>query len=240
MSTVITQDGPRTWTIGGRTLRLPVEIRDARLAFAIYRTPSADARALLAGTPFRPLTLGRSAFSVVVFVRYLDGDLDAYDEFGIGTVVRGVKGPPGAYVHHLPVTAEFTMHAGRWVWGLPKYLVHSGCIVEERQVRIELSTDDQFIVAGSLNAPHRIPGRFRVPTAGWSTALEGPDRGAVLKTPGRMTLRNVRFGRKGSELSWGAHALSNDALRLRLQGTPLFTVTAHGRMTIDAAVRTSD
>jgi hypothetical protein len=237
MSTVVTQQDAHTWTIAGRTLTLPVEIRDARLAFSVHRTPAADARALLAETPFRPVVLGRSAFSVVVFVRYLDGDLDSYDEFGIGTVVRGITGMPGIYVHHLPVTAEFTMHAGRWIWGLPKYQVQSGCIVEQRQVRIQVQTEDRFIAAGSMNAPHRLPGRFTLPTTGWSTALEGPDRGAVLKTPGRMTLRQIRYGRKGSELSWGDHALSNDALRLRLQGTPLLTVTAHGRMTIDAATR---
>jgi hypothetical protein len=238
MSTV-TRDGPRTWTIEGRTLTLPVEIRDARLAFAIYRTPATDAGALLAGTPFRPLTVGQAAICVAVFVRYLDGDLDSYDEFGIGTVVRGINGRPGVFVHHLPVTEEFTMHAGRWVWGLPKYLVQSGCIVEQRQVRVQLSTDEQFIVAGSLTAPHRIPGRFRMRTAGWSTALEGPERGTALQTPGRMRLHNLRIGRKGSELSWGDHALSQDALRLRMQGTPLVTVTAHGRLSIDAAQPTS-
>jgi hypothetical protein len=181
--------------------------------------------------------IGGSAFSVVIFVRYLDGDLGCYDEFGIGTAVHGVKGAPGAYVHHLPVTEEFTKFAGRWIWGLPKYVVHSGSNVESRQVRIDLSTEDQFMVAGTMQASIRVPGRFSVRTAGWSTSIEGPAQGDVLMTPSRMTMTDVRIGRSGTELSWGDHPIGKDAHALRLHGKPLFTVTGRVRVSIDAAVR---
>lgn len=232
----VTQAGPRAWIVQGRALSLPVEIRDARLALSVCRAPAADARDALVGTPFRPLTVGRSAFSVVVFVRYLDGDLDRYDELGIGTVVRGIHGPPGVYVHHLPVTEEFTMYAGRWIWGLPKYIVQTGCTVEGRQIRIDMRTDEHVIVAGSMTTAVRVPGRITVPTTGWSVGIEGKTEGAVLRTPGRMTMSDIRIGRRGTELSWGEHVSSKQAVALRLHTRPLLTVTARVKLSIDAAV----
>jgi hypothetical protein len=232
----VTQSGPREWMIQGAPLSLPVKVRDARLAFSIYRYPAAAARDALAGTPFRPLALGRTALSAVVFVRYLDGDLGNYDEFGIGTVVRGIKGPPGIYVHHLPVTAEFTMYAGRWIWGLPKYLVKTGCEVGTGSLRLDLRTDDNVIVTGDVKARLRVPGRFSLPSTGWSTGLEGETKGAILRTPGRMRLREVRVGARGPQLSWGEHPLAEQALALRLDRKPLFTMTARAELSIDAAV----
>ncbi len=240
MTAPVTQLDPRTWAIQGTTLRLPVEVRDSQITASIFRCPAEDARAVLGGTPFQPLTVRSSAFAAVMFIRYIDGDLGAYDEFGVGVIVRGQGGgKPGICVLHLPVTAEFTMHAGRWIWGLPKYLVDSGCNVERNQLRVALSSGGTPIVTGAIKTPRRIPGKVSAPSVGWSTATEGADVGSVLQTPGLMTLRNMRLGRRGTSLMWGDDPMSRDALRLRMHGTPLISVQADAQLSIDAATKIS-
>ncbi len=155
-----------------------------------------------------------------------------------GTAATVVSARAGKRVplQHLPVTAEFTMQAGRFIWGLPKYLVDGDCAVEQNQLRVALSQSGHPIVTGVLKADHRVPGRYGAPSIGWSTALEGENRGAVLQTPGKVRLRNLRIGRRGGGLAWGKGPYADDALRLRLTGTPIFTFTADAQISIGASM----
>lgn len=128
----------KTYEIASRTVTMPVHVRDASQWAAQWLVPARAAQELIAHTglevaePFP----GR-AIAVVTFVRYRDSDLDAYDEVGIGFVVRehGARAASatqralevarrrfGVYIHHLPVNAAFTLEAGRTIWGYPKFL----------------------------------------------------------------------------------------------------------------------
>jgi hypothetical protein len=128
-----------SWSILGRRVGLPVEVRRAGQWSAQYLVPSAAAQRLVAPTGLEvtgPVP-GRALVSLAV-CRYDDTDLDAYHEVAVSFVVRPhdaptgasaahkaaefARGAVGAYIHRLPVDQEFTCAAGRDIWGFPKWI----------------------------------------------------------------------------------------------------------------------
>lgn len=129
--------------VAGTTVTMPVQIRDARCFVAAFSADVAAVTTAIAHTGLRPLRIrpglrgaGRT-MCLLVFVDYVDGDLGPYNEFGVcfpidppDTRATGslsalkalVAGDARALVHHLPVDGEFTMAAGRGIWGFPKTL----------------------------------------------------------------------------------------------------------------------
>jgi len=114
----------RSYEIQGRRVRLPVEVRRAWSASALYAVPAAAVEPLLPGDAFAPLDVGGGQTQcVITLVDYQDNDLDRYREIGIVFFVhpRGA-GPSeaGTYIWKLPVDQSFTCEAGRAIWGFPK------------------------------------------------------------------------------------------------------------------------
>ena len=120
-----------------------VEIRHARCFVAGFTadtravTRAIDAESAQPGT-LRPLRIrpGRT-MCMLVFVDYVDGDLGPYNEFGVCFLVEDPTTPPAsrldalrklmrgdarALIHRLPVDGDFTLAAGRGIWGFPKTL----------------------------------------------------------------------------------------------------------------------
>jgi hypothetical protein len=129
----------RTWTVLGRTVGLPVEVRRAAQWGVQYLVPAAAAQRIVDPTGLEvtgPLP-GRALVALAV-CRYDDTDLDPYHEVAVSFVVRPHDAPPltsaaqrtreffsgaiGAYIHRLPVDQEFTCAAGRGIWGFPKWV----------------------------------------------------------------------------------------------------------------------
>jgi hypothetical protein len=81
--------------IRGRKVTLPVKVRDATACAAIYAVRADAARAVLAYSSDLDVTeiLPGKALCVLGFIRYDDGDLGSYHEFGVGFMVR----PADAY-----------------------------------------------------------------------------------------------------------------------------------------------
>jgi hypothetical protein len=233
MKTEVRPTRSGVWAVGDRELTFPVRVRKAQMGASVYRAPSGAAREVLEGKPFEPIVVGRKAISLALFIRYIDGDLDAYDEFGVGLAVRGVGGKGFAvHVLHLPVTAEFTMHAGRGIWGLPKYVVQSGSAVEARQIRLELGEGSEHIVAGTIAAGLRLPLRATTESLGLSVGLQGQNEGRIVGTPSGMRVSNTRIGRTNSELVWGDHAMARDAMKLGMRGRPIASMLCDLEMSI--------
>jgi hypothetical protein len=103
---------------------MPVRIRDAALASATFAVPAPQAQALIAYSGLRPAWPERRALCSLVCVRYADGDLGPYHEFGVAFLVQPPGGGRGVgvFIHWLPVNQEFTLEAGRSIWGFPKEL----------------------------------------------------------------------------------------------------------------------
>jgi hypothetical protein len=215
-----------SFEIGSRTLPMPVRIRDAKMAGAVFLCDVRAAERALSGTPFKPLRIGGRAVSLLACVQYVDGDLDSYDEFGVELVVRGPDGKIGAFTLDLPVTASFTRSAGRAVWGLPKFVVDGAIVAEKRQTRFELTDGDEFIMSGSIGARLPVPGRFSASVRGWSVGLEGQNSGTVLLTPSRMRVRGVRFSMGGNRIALGQHRMAAKARSLGMGSRPLCSFTA--------------
>jgi hypothetical protein len=132
--------GPVTsWSVLGRTVSLPVEVRRAAQWGVQYLVSADAAQRLVAPTGLEvagPVP-GRALVALAV-CRYDDTDLDPYHEVALSFVVRLHDAPAGAtaaqrvrefatgaigaYIHRLPVDQEFTCAAGRGIWGFPKWV----------------------------------------------------------------------------------------------------------------------
>ena len=84
--------------------------------------PVGPAQELVGGTGLRIAHVpGGRGILTIVFTKYEDSDLGAYDELGLVFYVRGPAGR-GVHITDLPVNEEFTLAAGREIWGFPKVL----------------------------------------------------------------------------------------------------------------------
>src|SRR5687768_18086902 len=118
------------YDIAGRTVTMPVEVRDASAGTAIYDVDVERARALLPpGGAFDVVesTPGRAQL-VLAAIDYRDNDLGDYLELGVTLFVtprdagagNGAEGEVGTFITRLPVNQAFTCEAGRRIWGFPK------------------------------------------------------------------------------------------------------------------------
>ena len=98
---------------------MPVGVRDALAASATFVVPAATVGVWLPeGLTHVPAGPGR-AFLLLTCVHYRDNDLGEYREVSIAVAARrGLR--TGTYIHRLPVDDEFSMAAGRGIWGFPK------------------------------------------------------------------------------------------------------------------------
>jgi Acetoacetate decarboxylase (ADC) len=112
------------YEIQGRTVSLPVEVRRATSATALWQVPAAAVAALLPDDAFEPLELGDGHTQLVLgLIDYQDNDLGDYREVGIIFFVRPRGAGPeeaGTYIWKLPVDQSFTCEAGCTIWGFPK------------------------------------------------------------------------------------------------------------------------
>ncbi|WP_072686929.1 acetoacetate decarboxylase family protein [Rhodococcus marinonascens] len=219
----------------GKQVDMPVEIRQASAFMAMYSVPTAAAQSLIDYTgleilQFRP---GRG-ICVLVFVDYVDGDLGPYNEFGLVFLVRDhradstsvaqdlrslTQGRAGALIHQLPVDGEFTLAAGRGIWGFPKVLAefdvdHGGAVK-----RGSVSQDGRLIAQLSVK-----PG-ISVPGSGTNTSLAAYSHldGVTRVTTWDMNPTGVRTRPGGAELKLGTHPIADELRSLGLPKRALIT-----------------
>src|ERR1700758_91728 len=119
-------------TIAGTVLTMPVKIRTANMHTAMFSVNADAAQRLIESSGLEVCRyLPGRAVVILMLMRYIDGDLGQYNEFGTCVMVN----PPGshakglralrdaaAFIHHLPVDQSFTLEAGRRIWGFPKIM----------------------------------------------------------------------------------------------------------------------
>src|SRR4051794_30203999 len=120
-----------TYDIDGRTVTLPVQVRDARMIGAQFLVDADAAQAVIEYSGLRVARLASRAICSISAVEYLDNDLGTYDEIAVAFVVQPHDAPPGTrpdlaepvtFIHRLPVDQPFTCAAGRGIWGFPKWV----------------------------------------------------------------------------------------------------------------------
>lgn len=211
-------------TIQGTVLTMPVRIRRADTHVAMFSVDASAAQQMIDYSGLRVVELrpGR-AVTMLMLVRYHDGDLGKYHEFGTAVMVS----PPGktlrglaslqsaaAFIHHLPVNQGFTLEAGQRIWGFPK-------IMADFQVRETGAFDFDVSEHGKLIAG--IEFRQGVPLP---SALTGKPQvlttyshrdGVTREIPWEMRNTGMRVRLGGARLRLGEHPYADE---LRTLGLP--------------------
>lgn len=221
-----------------RTVAMPVEIRHARVASAMFPVPARTAQTIIGYSGLdviRPMP-GRTICSLA-FIEYIDGDLGPYHEFAVAFLVRHPdkvdSSGVGAFIHWLPVDGEFTLQAGRQIWGFPKVLTRLPIDWSGPQ-RAAVHQDGQLVAAMSVKPGIPLPESDTAPVIDAYSCYDGVTR----RIPWTMRPSQVRMRPGGAVVSLGPHSAAEDLRRLGLDRTPALssTTVGHLRMTFGEAV----
>lgn len=220
-----------THDVLGTLIEMPVRVREARAAMALFSVDAARAQDTIdySGLRIQKIRPGRG-LCALIFVRYEDGDLGPYNEFGVVFPVSS-----GVFIHRLPVDGEFTMAAGRQIWGFPKELADFD-VSFGRTFDGRLRQNGTEVLRLELGAALPAPGRlFSRPLAAFS-CLDGVTR----STNWTMTPGTVRTRPGGALLTLGDHPLARELARSSLSRHALLTTHMPSlRMEFGDAVRVS-
>ncbi|MFT4126204.1 MAG: acetoacetate decarboxylase family protein [Gordonia sp. (in: high G+C Gram-positive bacteria)] len=249
-----------THDVLGTEITMPVEIRRARCFVAAFTADAtAVSAAIAAGAPDhrarltpRRIRPGR-ALCMLVFVDYVDGDLGPYNEFGVcfpvveptaaqATTHRPLAsllaGSARALIHRLPVDGEFTLAAGRGIWGFPKILADFDVDHDSPVKHGRVSADGRLIADLTVR-----PGLPMPSTAATTTLHAYSQLGGVLReTPWQLsTITGARTRPGGAHLELGTHEIAHELRALGLGRRALMTSSVrHLGMTFGDAVERSE
>jgi hypothetical protein len=217
-----------TWEVQGRTVTLPVVIRDSTVAAVVFCCSAAAARTAVGDDRLEPLTIAGRSIAVLVVVQYHDGDLGTYEEVGLMVAVRGPGHRAiGAYTLELPVTQAFTLEAGRAIWGLPKWLVRSMMTFRRSRVQVHLCEGEEFVLTAALDVGGlRIPVPVTTSVICWTVRPDGPEAGELLHGALRLRLEDLRVRPGRARLVLGEHRMAQTARALGMSRWPLCTAVA--------------
>jgi len=212
------------YQIQGRTVRLPVVVREAASGNAVYDVPAEAAAKLLPGAAYEIVEAAPGRTQCIIgLIDYRDNDLGDYNEVSIALPARPAgsgSDRDGTFIYSLPVNQSFTCEAGRTIWGYPKS-------VEE----IELEYADDHL-RGDLHMNGELVFRMRLPRAapqGEALELDMRTYSYLDGVPVETLFRNksasvVHPGGDGVELELGTHPLAKDLRSLGLPKAPLMSV----------------
>ena len=221
-----------SYTILGETVTMPVEIRSATTWVASYAVPFDAAAALIEYSGLRPkAALGNRALLSLAIVRYADGDLGPYHEFGVSVLVEppasgSEVSPVGALIHQLPVNQPFTLAAGREIWGFPKWMARIDLDDGGAHTTCTLRDGDTFVL--SLSVARGMP----VPTR--DTAIDAYSflDGVLRRTSWDLDASGSRARPGGARIELGDHPVADELRSLGLPKRALAAMSvARVRMT---------
>ena len=204
-----------TYEIAGRTVTMPVEVRDAAAGTAIFEIDAGAARAIIPGDAFDVVEVspGR-AHLVLAVIDYKDNDLGDYLEVGITFFVqpRGdAAATPGTYIQRLPVDQAFTCAAGKQIWGFPKTIEQIGFVYSDDHITCVLTMDDELVL--QLRIPRG--GSDASPALAMTTYtyLDGAAHATAFTQEGSGS--QMVLGADGISLELGTHPVAKEIESLR-------------------------
>lgn len=211
-------------TIAGTELTMPVRVRRARQWVGMFAVDAGAAQAMIdySGLRVTQVLPGR-AVVVLMLMRYLDTDLGEYYEYGTNVMVNPPEHPDavgpralataGAFIHHLPVDGEFTLEAGRTIWGYPKVLADFDVRESGRRLAFDVRHDGRLIVDMEFAPGLAAPFANREQVYRTYSHLDGITR----ETLGHSRPSGVRMRPGGVRLRLGDHPYADE---LRALGLP--------------------
>jgi hypothetical protein len=153
--------------VDGRELSVPMRIADFGIFVQVFPVPTRGVQRLLlesfAGpTPLQIAQLFPGVTALTLMgVEYRDNPLGDYRECAIAVpaYAPGSRGLPllggldmlleraDQFIYAMPVDQEFTTHAGRCLWGYPKFLAQLDVAFGERRAHARFSHDGQLVFA---------------------------------------------------------------------------------------------
>ncbi len=229
-----------SYDVEGQRVTMPVYVREARMASATFLVPVDAAQSVIASTGLKVARKARGRCIVsLALVRYVDCDLGDYDELGLCFVVED---PPGAaptpkggvatYIHRLPVSQSFTCHAGRGIWGFPKWV---------DDLRVEVDGPAATATLGDDVTVRLRRGPIPVPSRPMTMVCYSNDAaGGMLRTEWITDNQSTRlgFGRRVAAVDVrGEGSFASDLRALGFPRKPLMTMFAGTmRATFEAPV----
>ncbi len=216
----------------GTVLTMPVQIRTAEQHMAMF---SVDADAAQRMIDYSGLRVYRHrphrTIVVLMLMHYIDGDLGPYLEYGTNVMVNrpgseasGLRGlgSAGAFVHHLPVDGEFTLQAGRQIWGYPKVLAdftvrgadNQAGVRGDKPFSFDVNIDGKPAVGMDFKPGLPVPSRFTAKPQVQSTFSHLD--GVLRETEGEMRLSGVRYRPGGATVRLGEHPYAKELAALGL------------------------
>lgn len=223
--------------IDGCEVKLPVRVQSAAMLMNAFIVPANAAKEIIEGSGLKLIEIWPGkALLLLIAVGYRKGDLGDYNEGAIifpvltpgkpaplilGGIIGVARGSASIFVYRMPVDQPFTTHAGRFIWGFPKWVAQMyiefgdgnarGRFFDEGELVYEI-----FSATGGMLA-------FRNHRAS-ALAIRN---GMAWKTSGIGSGAGVRVRLGGVEPRIGdRHPLANQLRMLGLPKKPLFTVSA--------------
>jgi hypothetical protein len=220
-------------TIAGSVVTMPVQIRAADQHMAMFSVDADAAQRMIdySGLQVCRYRPGR-AVVVLMLMRYIDGDLGQYLEYGTnvmvnhpGSTASGLRAlqTAGAFIHHLPVDQPFTLEAGRSIWGYPKVMADF-TVRDGRQFGFDVTIDGQLAVGMDFKPGVPVSSRFtsRPQVHPTFAHLNGVTR----ETVGEMRLSGVRYRPGGVRVRLGDHPYAKELAALGLPKRALVSSSA--------------
>ncbi|OBB44599.1 acetoacetate decarboxylase family protein [Mycobacterium sp. 852002-51961_SCH5331710] len=220
-------------TIAGTVLTMPVKIRKAHQHMAMFSVNADAAQRMIDYSGLRVCRfLPGRAIVVLMLMRYEDGDLGQYYEYGTNVMVNppgsDASGPralqsAGAFIHHLPVDQAFTLEAGTKIWGYPK-VMSEFTIRDGHTYSFDVSIDGQFAVGMDFRPGLAAPAAFTSKPQAHPTYSYRD--GVLRRTVGEMRLSDVRYRPGGARVRLGEHPYAKELASLGFPKRALFSSSA--------------
>jgi hypothetical protein len=208
-------------TIAGTVLTMPVKIRKAEQHMAMFSVDADAAQQMIdySGLQVCRYLPGR-AMVVLMLMRYIEGDLGQYYEYGTNVMVNppGVDRAPGswslralqsagAFIHHLPVDQPFTLEAGTKIWGYPKVMADF-TVRDGKQFGFDVTIDGQFAVG--MDFRPGLPTPAALTSRPQTNATYSYRDGVLRETVGEFSVTDMRYRLGGVKVRLGEHPYAKE------------------------------
>jgi hypothetical protein len=227
----------QNYVIDGQAIDFPVVVRDASMLMNAFLVDAAVAQNIIKDSGFRVIELfPGKALLQLLFVDYRENELGDYNEGAIifpvltpgeskpfpffGALKRLASGNISNFVYRMPVDQEFTTHAGRFIWGFPKWVARIDITFGEKRATGSFFDEDELVYSLGVKAGGTAKAREQRAA---SLAIRD---GKAWKTYGTNTATGVTFSLGGEMPTIGEnHPLALELRALGLPKKPLFSVS---------------